>query len=102
MRSQRRMLTPKAPAAGRSVSESIEQQETRQARVAEVMAQARKHPAKVVLPSPEDERIVYLQCMLDNFRREHQASADAPERASHLTNAIRDLETLIARLTTPE
>src|SRR5262245_37027668 len=95
MSAPRQTWTPKAPPPHWSVPESVEHQEERNARVAEMMAQARKHSAKATLRHPEAQRIAHLHHMYENLR--HEYAAGNPPEQGDLADAIVDLELMIAR-----
>src|SRR5262245_37601134 len=95
MRASRHPWTPPAPPRR---PESLDHQEERNARIAEMTARVQKRPAKAALSDAELWRISCLQRMLDDLRREHAKAAVAPgDRAGHLADAISDLEAMIAR-----
>jgi hypothetical protein len=87
---------PIAPPPVWSLPESAGHQEERDARVAEMMARAGRRQAKATVRSPIAARVACLLDMLDRLCRECSAER-SPERVAHLTDAIRDLETLIVR-----
>jgi hypothetical protein len=56
-----------------------------------------KQVAKASLRHTDAERIACLCGILERLRGEHAQADQSPERAAHLADAIRDLETLIVR-----
>lgn len=94
MRAPLATWTRQAPPNGRVVTRRGEHH----GRIDEMAALSQKHTAKATLLNPEAQRIATLHRMLNDLRHELRASgADQPERVEHLADAIRDLETMIAR-----
>ena len=72
-----------------------DQKEEREARVAEMLALARKHQAKASLRAVQ---VTHLEQMLAQMRRDHsELAAKDVARAGHLADAIADLTVIIAR-----
>src|SRR5262245_46655917 len=91
----RRPRAREAPPPSRSAPESADHQEERNARIAEVLARARKHAAKASRGNLDLQRIAHLHRMLNDLRREYRAAK--AENAHDLADAIVDLELMIAR-----
>jgi len=77
------------------VAPRTRQKEEREARVAEMLALARKRQAKVVLRAVH---VTHLEQMLAEMRRDHsELAAKDVALAGHLADAIADLTVIIAR-----